>query len=107
MNFLANSFSVNMLQTTDTTVRFSEVSLSEAIDFAKTAKSVVGHDTTATIFSDILGLDVPCNRATISLRPGDCVLLGQYSGARLDPYTTRLPDGAKIRWIKVNLLDGI
>jgi len=108
MNFIANAFSVNMLQTSDTTVRFTDIEdVEEAAQFALTAKSVVGHDTTAIIFSTILGVDVPCNRATVSLRPGDAVLLGQYSGARLDPNTTTLPEGAKIRWVKVRILEGV
>ena len=65
--------------------------------------SAVGHPSTATIFSQELGLDVPCQRTTVSLKPGDRLVVGQYSGPRLEEGATTLPEGASIRWFEVDI----
>ena len=60
-------------------------------------ESAVGHADTAKLFTSLLGVEVPCNRATV----GGCrgkLLVGQYSGPRLPEGTTTLPEGAKVVW---------
>lgn len=65
-------------------------------------QSAVGHQDTANLFSNLLGVPVECNRKTLSF-DGESeepytMLVGQYSGPRLPEGTSTLPEGAKIVW---------
>jgi len=66
-------------------------------------QSIVGHDDTALLFTSLLGHSVQARRVSTSLAPGDVVLVGQYNGPRLPEGATALPEGAKIRWILVEV----
>ena len=63
--------------------------------------SGVGHADTAKIFSGILETYIPMNRINIDLSGLDLLLVGQYNGPRLPEGTTKLPEGASIRWFTV------
>lgn len=94
--YLANAFSLNMLspETTQATLvvgKVKEVSPVALRVLCHDAESVVGHPDTARLFSTLTGLDVPCNRASVQLSPGDQMIVGQYVGARL-------PEGARVDW---------
>jgi len=65
--------------------------------------SIVGHADTALLFSTMLGIEIPMRRVTTSLRYGDGVIVGQYTGPRLPEGATELPADAKIRWIRVKV----
>ena len=100
--FLLNAFSLNMLVgNADITVR--EVSQKVAACLADACTSAVGHADTAAVFSSVLGVEIPCNRATVALKEGDVVLVGQYSGPRLPEGATSLPEGATIKWMVVGV----
>ena len=100
--FILNAFSLNMLVgNADISVR--EVSKSVAASLACGCTSAVGHADTASMFSAVLGVPVPCNRATVALKPGDVALVGQYSGPRLPEGATTLPEGATIKWMVVTI----
>ena len=100
--FLLNAFSLNMLDgNADVIVR--QVSQSIAAILATTCESAVGHADTAAVFSAVLGVTVPCNRATVALKEGDVALVGQYSGPRLPEGATSLPEGAAIKWLVVGV----
>ena len=69
---IANAFSINMLamevgianlQVCPTSPEF----IREEVEAAGGFTSIVGHADTAAVFSSLLGLDVPCNRATFQL----------------------------------------
>lgn len=82
----------------------------EVVDLAKARsialegiESAVGHADTAAIFSSELRVPVITNRATVSLKKGDVVLIGQYRGPRLPEGATILPDGATIQWFLVTV----
>lgn len=105
---LLNAFSINMLPAGSNKVTFADVTLTEAKALvANGFTSAVGHADTAAVFADVLGVDVPCNRTSISIpERGICVsawiaLVGQYSGPRLEEGTKTLPGGATIRWVAV------
>ncbi len=87
------------------TLQFCDISASEAARYASLAActSAVGHLDTARLFSTLLDVPVDCNRATLSLVPGDILILGQYTGPRLPEGATSLPEGARVRWIKVRV----
>jgi len=65
--------------------------------------SIVGHKETAMLFSSILDVEIPMNRVTTTLEIGDILVVGQYTGPRLEEGATSLPDGAKITWLTVKV----
>ena len=81
--------------------RESEKDGSDAV-VALTAKSCVGHADIAAMLSRLIGVDVPVNRVSVSLQPGDTLIVGQYIGPRLPEGATALPEGAKIEWYRVS-----
>lgn len=100
--FILNAFSLNMLDgNADVIVR--QVTQKVAASLAPACVSAVGHADTAAVFSSVLGVDIPCNRATVALKEGDVALVGQYSGPRLAEGATSLPEGAAIRWVVVGV----
>lgn len=103
MKMILNAFSANMLASFPASVEFEEIALEQAREYAKNAESAVGHADTAAVFSDVLGLPVAANRATVALSKGDSVLVGQYIGPRLAEGATKLPEGATIKWLKVTV----
>ena len=108
MIVIANAFSLNMLslegditnlQVCPASTEFIREEIAEAGCFA----SIVGHANTAAVFSDILGLDVPCSRGTFQLEEGITLFVGQYKGPRLPEGATSLPEGAKVEWAIVTI----
>ena len=98
---IANAFSLNMLDlgvgATDLQVcrvppEYIRGEIEEAGGFA----SIVGHADTAAVFSSLLGLDIPCNRATFQLEEDHILFVCQYKGPRL-------PEGAKVEWAMVTI----
>lgn len=110
---LINAFSANMLAVFPANVVFSEITAEEArLQLLLSAeaqgegdviRSAVGHQATADLFSQVLGVPVECRRETVSLGIGDWAILGQYSGPRLAEGATELPEGATIKWLWVNV----
>ena len=101
--YLLNAFSANMLAEFPVSVRFTEISAAVMAELAQETMSAVGHADTAALFSAILGIEVPCNRVTVTLKSGESALLGQYTGPRLPEGATTLPEGASIKWVLVNV----
>jgi len=66
------------------------------------ARSCVGHADVATVLSGLIGFDVPVNRVSVSLQPGDTLVVGQYVGPRLPEGCKELPTGAHIEWYIVS-----
>lgn len=104
--FLCNAFSLNMLASLNATLSVKELNAQQVkgylLDFPN-ATSAVGHSDTAAVFSSVLGHPVATNRTTVSLVPGDSVIVGQYSGPRLPEGATTLPEGATIKWALVSV----
>ena len=99
-----NAFSPNMIATFPVQVKLEEISLEEAKAMvAADVESAVGHADTAAVFSDVLGVDVPANRISVSLDKGSVALVGQYRGPRLQEGAMSLPVGATIMWLRVTL----
>ena len=100
--FILNAFSLNMIVgNADISVR--EITKDVAASLAADCTSAVGHADTAAVFSHVLGVEIPCNRATVALKEGDVALVGQYSGPRLPEGATSLPEGATIKWLVVGV----
>jgi hypothetical protein len=96
--YLSNAFSLQMQGDF-----FAETSPIDIGDVSKEAISIVGHADVASVLSDLLGYKVPVNRVSVSLQPGDVLFVGQYCGPRLPEGATKLPQGAKISWYRVDL----
>ena len=102
--FILNAFSLNMLVgNADISVREVSQNVAACLAADCTSTSAVGHADTAAVFSHVLGVEIPCNRATVALKPGDVALVGQYSGPRLSEGATSLPEGATIKWVVVGV----
>lgn len=101
--FLLNAFSLNMIAIFPIAIQVEEISLEQAKSLAADTTSAVGHADTANVFSSVLGVNVPTNRATVVLNSGDKALVGQYIGPRLQEGATVLPEGATIKWLLVTL----
>lgn len=100
---LLNAFSLNMMHGFNSNVQFLTITRAQAQVLGQSLgfESCVGHADTAAVFSEQLGLEVPANRATVSLVRGEMALIGQYRGPRLEEGTTALPAGACIDWTLV------
>jgi hypothetical protein len=105
ISILMNAFSLNMLGKFPAELLFCEISLETArADLLEYGfVSAVGHPDTAAVFSQVLGLPVAHVRSTVSLKEGDCALIGQYRGPPLAEGATQLPEGATIQWIRMTL----
>ena len=100
--YILNAFSLNMI-VGNADIEIREITRAMAASLAPACVSAVGHADTAAVFSSVLGVTVPCNRATVALKEGDVALVGQYSGPRLPEGATPLPEGAAIKWLVVGV----
>jgi hypothetical protein len=100
MKYLSNAFSVGMLKSLNANLKLTEIAVEKVSDLYATGEfvSVVGHQDTANLFTEQLGIPVSFNRATVKLEAGDQLILGQYIGPRLPEGTTVLPEGSRIAW---------
>jgi hypothetical protein len=55
------------------------------------------------VYADVLGIDVPAVRSTVSLKKGDTAIIGQYRGPRLPEGSSKLPEGATIQWLRLTV----
>lgn len=90
---IGNAFSLQMLDAFPCSVSVTEVD-----SFPKDATSVVGHADTANI------LGVAFNRVSVTLHKGDVLYVAQVVGGRLPEGCTTLPDGYKLKFLRVDLL---
>jgi hypothetical protein len=106
MLYLTNAFSLNMFSLMGAPARM-EIMPVDSSEVLETLEhhgpwcSAVGHADTAAVFSSEIGIEIPCQRTTVSLAQGDALLVGQYIGPRLPEGATALPEGATIRWLLV------
>jgi hypothetical protein len=81
--YLCNAFSINMLlplPPEGRTVKVRPVSLEEVKSLLQGGfESAVGHPATAAVMSALLGVEVPPNRASIAVGPGDRILVFQLA----------------------------
>ena len=106
MIYLTNAFSLNMLKPgCPAEISVRPLTVQEVVDFDKAADlvSAVGHPDTAQVFSAILGFPVEAHRIDVKLGVQGSLIVGQYSGPRLEEGATELPAGAKIKWFLVDV----
>ena len=103
--YLSNAFSLSMiahLGHCDLDVTTNICNYQQMVEDLKPT-SIVGHQDTANLFSNILCMDVPMNRVSVTLEKGDILIVGQYTGPRLPEGTSILPEGASINWMCINV----
>jgi hypothetical protein len=100
MRYIVNAFSLSMLSGDEATLSIEKVTQGEARHIVEDGPyvSAVGHQTTADLFTSLLGVTVGLNRTNVILGAGDELLVGQYSGPRLPEGATKLPEGAVVTW---------
>ncbi|OGB93281.1 MAG: hypothetical protein A2Z31_01215 [candidate division NC10 bacterium RBG_16_65_8] len=89
-----------MLPPTGGSVKFEKIN---SADVPADAVSCVGHADTASVFGGIFGREVEVSRTSVSLRQGDRLFVGQYTGPRLPEGATTLPEGATVTWWRVTV----
>lgn len=114
MNYVGNAFSFNMVPDASLSryaVKAEPMTLEGAQkvlrrwDAGDGFTSVVGHQSTADLFTALLDRPIECaGRVSVQLGRGDYMVVGQYSGPRLEEGVTELPEGASIRWLLVYLV---
>jgi hypothetical protein len=106
--YLCNAFSLNMLESLNAEISVRPLEVEDVLDLKVIVgmESAVEHEDLAPLFSKMLGFHVPYNRATLKLKPGDRLVVGQYRGPRLPPGAMVLPDGAVIEWALVVIEEG-
>ena len=104
MYIVSNAFSLNMVNS-DCTITLKMLSLNEVSGILGNYRfrSIVGHNDTAVLFSNVLGVHIPCNRETFLLK-NETLIVGQYKGPRLEEGATKLPQDASIKWMQVEIL---
>ncbi|HCC06327.1 TPA: hypothetical protein DEP94_03160 [Candidatus Nomurabacteria bacterium] len=104
MKKLMNAFSLNMLADLPAQPLFEEIKLEGVrIELADGFESTVGHPDTADVYTNVIGMKVPCVRSTVSLKKGDVAIIGQYRGPRLPEGAKQLPEGATIQWLRMTV----
>lgn len=99
--YLSNSFSINMVPDgKDVNVSIRNIKKEEV---PREVISAIGHVDTAAVVSDELGFEVPSQRITVSLEENDILYVAQYRGPRLAEGTTKLPEGAQIKYMEVKI----
>ncbi|MFU0783749.1 MAG: CDC48-2 domain-containing protein [Thermoanaerobacterium thermosaccharolyticum] len=103
---LGNAFSLQMLDLQrPSNVEVEPLTLDKVKSLLKEGFiSAVGHQDTSAVLSDILGLDVPCNRINVHLTPDNVLVVAQLVGGRLPEGSTKLPDGFSFQFVKVRVL---
>lgn len=95
MNYIGNAFSLQMVKNFPCDIHIEEVSKEEAL--SKDNESVVGHPDTANV------LGVKYNRVSLTLNNGDILYVAQVIGGRLPEGCTILPEGFKMKFLKVTI----
>ena len=98
LTFIGNAFSLQMLSTPEAVI---SVVPAEWGDIPVDAISCIGHPDTAAVASALAGREIPCQRISVILDPGDEIFVVQVTGGRLPEGCTTLPDGVTMTLKKV------
>jgi hypothetical protein len=104
---LTNAFSFNMAGNFPCRTEATELTLEKFTEELKNGgwESSIGHSDMANLLTEMTGVPITANRRNDSLGNGDVLLIAQYSGPRLQEGATALPEGAKIKFLKVGYFE--
>ena len=98
---LGNAFSIQMIKG-DALVSFKEVTREDIKEvLGEGFTSAIGHVDTANVLSNMLGVEVVCNRVNVELDSDTVLYVAQLTGGRLPEGSTTLPDGFRFKFYKV------
>jgi hypothetical protein len=84
---ISNAFSLNMLKEETTVLEIKKISVEEVkkiLDSAQNIVSAVGHISTATVLSYLLGREINANRISITLEDSNTILVVFQLRCRLE-----------------------
>jgi hypothetical protein len=93
--YVGNAFSLQMVKNFPCSINIVECDKKEALSTDNI--SVVGHQDTANV------LGVKLNRVSLTLNKGDILYVAQVVGGRLPEGCTKLPEGFKMKFLKVTI----
>lgn len=105
--YISNAFSIKMIDRERRCIKFFPCTLEEVRKYAASVwlSSAVGHQSTAEVYSRLLGVEVPCQRVEIKLRGDDIIFLGEIKGGRLpEGIVLSEIDPSQIEWWRIQLL---
>lgn len=107
--YLGNAFSLQMLDLSKVNnIAVEPISKHEVKrlinKYKNNFKSIVGHQDTANVLTDMLGIEVSYNRESVKLNMQDMLIVAQVTGGRLPEGATTLPEGVNIVFSLVYLL---
>jgi hypothetical protein len=87
-------------------INVKEITKEQLIDDLKYGfYSAIGHEPTASLLTNKLGLFVQFNRIRVTVQAGDIIYICQYMGGRLPEGATELPPDGEIKYLKVEFFD--
>lgn len=102
MAYITNAFSINMIADLgQVDVKFTPT---DPANIPKDVVSAIGHADIAAVISSDLGVELAPNRINNQLKKGETIYVAQYVGPRLPEGAVSLPEGATIKYYKVDVL---
>ena len=106
MKYLANAFALSMLpEGAKNWATFETISKEKVSKMLSDGgfQSAIGHQDTARVLENLLRLDIPVERISLSLKDDDKLIVAQYIGPRLPEGATSLPEGAEIKFFEISV----
>lgn len=102
---LFNAFSIQMIDIEDVAnVEFKAINKEEAACLlSNSVESYIGHADTAAVVSDLLGIEVECQRRFGHIDKGEAAVVAQVVGGRLPEGYTKLPENMAIKFFRVEV----
>lgn len=106
--YIANAFSLQMIQSAAAKIAVSKVTAEYVKEYLygrwAEVVSAIGHADTARVVAGLLETDrVTANRINVALQPDDLLIVAQVTGGRLPEGATELPDGVSLQFYFVRL----
>ncbi len=103
---LVNAFSLQMIQGDVCDIHIATVTEEVIKILVRDCEwqSAIGHADTANVLSSILEVNVPYNRASVSLTRDNFLIVAQVTGGRLPEGCTKLPEGVQIVFKLVEII---
>ena len=106
--YIANAFSLQMIQSAAAKIAVSKVTAEYVKEYLygrwAEVVSAIGHADTARVVAGLLESDrVTANRINVALQPNDLLVVAQVTGGRLPEGATELPEGVSLQFYFVRL----
>lgn len=103
MIYLANAFSLQMLEKFPCTPTIEECDKNEIVEHKDELVSAIGHTDLAVVLTDDLDFYIATNRCNVKMKSGDTLYVAQLMGGRLPEGSTTLPEGFNLKYFKIRV----